>query len=750
MNGFEEKTLKELLDDYFLVIPDYQREYAQGRDNDRDRNVLDMFIDTIASSLQEGKELHFDFIYGNIRKENGIDVFFPVDGQQRLTTLFLFYVYCYQGREDNSFLNKFRYEVQPETTRFVQLLIKNGVHEPDNHKDWEEWFRIMSSIYSDPCSVSLLRAYRAIEKKVGKINKEEYIKRLEEITFRFLSTEGENQRYSLPDSIFWKMNARGRQLTAAEIFKAVYYRDDRDAKDFDDFAVMLFKQLKAENNINVFDNTLIYIVNIIFEGFAIISDKDSDVAFINTSYVPKEEYTNLKGKYDTEIKGIFKYLGNDLSFGDFTENLPKYRKKYDIYAGLTNQNLSKDMRILFFCYLLAGSYCKNAIEIRREVRVCSNLIRNMDSEAALRTIYAKGICKTSDVLSSLSKERKDKIPNPQYQEECNKARAIENKFVTEPAVEEAESLGFADGAIRYLFTDGTGEVSEDSWEDFNKKCGNFKRIFASSEQCLAEAILKYVEYSDIEKLYNKKIFASDTWRSILLNDKELGFSHYLLTGADMEKRLDYYPIRHFLAVSSDVFLSYSDKGFRIKDLRLRWHNYYPYLYPEHQSGREWYHLDGASPDGVNFVLNNELYCAIISKGARPCDYEWKPELNGYVLRINDLENIKIRDGFVVGIGSKPGYRRDFYFEYKNHYFVLGNKHNEVKSYISEIKPDAKGSVGWLDYDKDLLPGIINNLNMLVKVESEGLMDADKIREAVEKKAEDIITTLDEIVKNLEV
>lgn len=207
-------TLKTLLEKYNLVIPDYQREYAQGRDNPRDTNVLDMFVETISNALKNGADLSLDYVYGNIKNENGVEVFFPVDGQQRLTTLFLFYVYCYQGREDRKFLSRFKYAVNPHTNSFIQLLLTNGATEPDKADEWKNWFDIMTSIRSDSCAFSLLNAYRRIQRSMKGVEID--VIKLEQISFQFLNTAESD----LPESVFWKMNARGRQLTESEIFKA--------------------------------------------------------------------------------------------------------------------------------------------------------------------------------------------------------------------------------------------------------------------------------------------------------------------------------------------------------------------------------------------------------------------------------------------------------------------------------------------------------------------------------------------------
>jgi len=71
---------------YSTQIPIIQRDYAQGREGKNEQAVLKRFLLDIADSLDNDKPLSLNFIYG-IEEKN--DVFLPIDGQQRLTTLFL-------------------------------------------------------------------------------------------------------------------------------------------------------------------------------------------------------------------------------------------------------------------------------------------------------------------------------------------------------------------------------------------------------------------------------------------------------------------------------------------------------------------------------------------------------------------------------------------------------------------------------------------------------------------------------------
>ena len=66
-----------------LRVPRIQRSYAQGRESELD--IREKFLGDIFSSLNSGTSLEMSFVYGSF----GSGVFDVLDGQQRLTTLFL-------------------------------------------------------------------------------------------------------------------------------------------------------------------------------------------------------------------------------------------------------------------------------------------------------------------------------------------------------------------------------------------------------------------------------------------------------------------------------------------------------------------------------------------------------------------------------------------------------------------------------------------------------------------------------------
>lgn len=81
------QTLWQLLNAQNVVIPIIQRDYAQGRPGKE--FIRRTFLKEIKDHLEDGKELTLDFVYGSMEG----DAFHPLDGQQRLTTLWLIYWY---------------------------------------------------------------------------------------------------------------------------------------------------------------------------------------------------------------------------------------------------------------------------------------------------------------------------------------------------------------------------------------------------------------------------------------------------------------------------------------------------------------------------------------------------------------------------------------------------------------------------------------------------------------------------------
>ena len=98
----EIQTLHSLITRYgevptYIIIPKIQRDYAQGREGKESlrKNFLDDLFEVIDTTYSVPRL--YDYIYGQLEKPNQEHSdsyhFYPVDGQQRLTTMFLLHLY---------------------------------------------------------------------------------------------------------------------------------------------------------------------------------------------------------------------------------------------------------------------------------------------------------------------------------------------------------------------------------------------------------------------------------------------------------------------------------------------------------------------------------------------------------------------------------------------------------------------------------------------------------------------------------
>ena len=108
-----------------IEIPIIQRDYAQGRNVPEVNRIRKKFLTSLYKALVENKQLKLDFVYGDINDEK---ILTPLDGQQRLTTLFL--LHWYIGRHERidqqklDFLKKFSYKTRYSARTFCQYLVE--------------------------------------------------------------------------------------------------------------------------------------------------------------------------------------------------------------------------------------------------------------------------------------------------------------------------------------------------------------------------------------------------------------------------------------------------------------------------------------------------------------------------------------------------------------------------------------------------------------------------------------------------
>ena len=273
-----------------IIIPIIQRDYAQGRIGKE--FLRERFLGQLFDALQESSNsLVLDFVYGSVED----DTFYPLDGQQRLTALWLLHWYlalCAGTlNEDKAVLQRFSYETRVSSRTFCQKLCDiNEKYKPKNHgiRSFIRNQRWYYSIYDqDPTIQSMLRMLGGtdikdssetdiidgieecyIKREFTEEKAKTLLKRLKDgesapVKFYLLNMEDKNM--PLTDDLYIKMNARGKILTDFENFKAdllKYKQKDReylipenDASKEDGFSVLmdtrwtdLFWQFRSADN----------------------------------------------------------------------------------------------------------------------------------------------------------------------------------------------------------------------------------------------------------------------------------------------------------------------------------------------------------------------------------------------------------------------------------------------------------------------------------------------------------------------
>lgn len=212
-----------------ICIPLLQRDYVQGGKE----SVISPFIDSL---LDESKPSDLNYIYGYT--EHGS--FIPVDGQQRLTTLWLLYLYAAaKAGMMSEFTINLTFLSREYAGDFCERLMCKmpEVLQKATEKDSlnsiiqdEYWF--LSSWLNNTTVKNMLLTLKYIHRKCAGQEAEALWKHLsaeEGITFAFLDMSEEK---GLDDDIYIKMNGRGRPLSVFENLKS--WMDEKVMQDMGD------------------------------------------------------------------------------------------------------------------------------------------------------------------------------------------------------------------------------------------------------------------------------------------------------------------------------------------------------------------------------------------------------------------------------------------------------------------------------------------------------------------------------------
>lgn len=267
------ESLSSILKEYKIEIPVIQRDYVQGRSDIKATKIRKNFVkDLLVSLFEDNPNIqHLDFIYGRIiddmntetSKKNHDSVeqlllilhkyqtslnvslsgeipsvdrsqlyalnkkIIPLDGQQRLTTLWLLhFVIAHQLKQMPDWMGNFSYKTRKSSRDFCRKLLEEQDKLVVDKKYSEviynqHWFFFKWK--NDPTVQGMLIMldeiwsqlqekkdwYQSLQKSWNNLINEKIV------AFSFLSLDEHN----IDDEIYIKMNARGKELADFEIFK---------------------------------------------------------------------------------------------------------------------------------------------------------------------------------------------------------------------------------------------------------------------------------------------------------------------------------------------------------------------------------------------------------------------------------------------------------------------------------------------------------------------------------------------------
>ena len=344
-------TFRQLLDEEkSIIIPKVQRDYAYGRQEMKVQDILDGMLTNIIEAARDDSSNILDFVYGGsyVYKNDKKAGLIPLDGQQRLTTLFLLHFYasllCNDDgnpieQKDVEILTKFKYETRQSATEFCLNLVRNirptliKNYNPSNSNI--KALIVDDALYlntydNDPTIISMLNVLDKIEKKCTELGVLSltpclWTRLMDRRNVEFYKLSLDN--FGLTDDLFIKMNARGKKLTAFEIFKsdmiAAIKKVDDDLKD------RFSKDMDTKWIDIVWDYTD-KVISDRREPLDITNEADSKYAMLFHNILRMEYYRrNLatQGFEEQDIKGIFKDAEGAASVIDIFDTLYSIHKK---------------------------------------------------------------------------------------------------------------------------------------------------------------------------------------------------------------------------------------------------------------------------------------------------------------------------------------------------------------------------------------------------------------------------------------
>ena len=522
-------NLFALLSRYRVVIPGIQRHYVQGANNPMAESVRKQFVKEIFKAIEKQEVLNLHFIYGPINTD-GEDSFVPVDGQQRLTTLWLIARYAVEKtditiRKDLlRLLSRFTYEDRINAKRFCQALTCDDSKwdiskDPNPDILCQDWF--VGYWKEDETVASMIRMLSTIHEEWNK--HQDFITANDVLEAIASQIRFELKIDSFGDDIYMKMNARGLQLTQWENFKCKFPEslpnDIKDAWDenmeklSNNYFTCSGEQHKLPDNAFF----ALYARVMSYEARkSVVKDCGNDIKQladythetwnqIELPFVPYSDFADIIQRHQTcsDSKSFVLNIAHTCvrmlrTILNHHQNKVPYfgnRTLFDTFFHPKNNN---DLDFTLCCYEYFKTFNNvDSHNFLKALRLMWNILENVSRQYENRDnrieLVKKFIDSEDDSLYSPQiMERKDQNVPEQAKEETEKALRIHYIDQSKPsdwdeeklgawscwnnAIENAEQCAFFHGSIRFLYRNAKGETT---WENFGTKLSNCIDLFTS-------------------------------------------------------------------------------------------------------------------------------------------------------------------------------------------------------------------------------------------------------------------------------
>lgn len=523
-----------------IEIPIIQRDYAQGRESKDVSRIRKQFINSLYNAITgKSDPIKLDFIYGNVTNSRLI----PLDGQQRLTTLFLLHWYIAKHEKidaaEYSFLKNFTYKTRFSSQHFCQSLVDcQPDFDYEKLSDWitnQNWF--MYSWEKDPTINSMLVMLDEIHtcfKNETALWTRLVAETSAPVSFYFLALE----EMGLTDNLYIKMNSRGKPLTDFEHFKADFEKiikavsidlyNEFVHKVDTDWLDMLWDYRNEDNIIDdEFMRYYRFVTEIIcYQNDFEILENDFDLAI----KIYGIENTNAKSNLETlfksfdcwkEIESINTFFDSVFSKTDYEENkvclyadntnlFSQCCNDYGIIVG-TRRNFSLNNTLLLYAVV---EYLINKEQITSEqfherIRIIRNLVLNSSFE--IRETRLHGLLSdTQNIIINGNISTKSMGYNElQKQEEIDKIDWRKNNPLLVNTLNNLEEHFLLQGTIAI--------VGLDNPEKLAFRTDNFFKLFNSNISYIqiSKALLTINDYSQLASW--RFLFGNNnasTWREL--------------------------------------------------------------------------------------------------------------------------------------------------------------------------------------------------------------------------------------------